>query len=66
MTVTPAPTHRLEVRNRGEFHTVSWNDAYKPTTTEADRLRELFSMIVGFIRENPEFKRLPGPLGGCE
>jgi hypothetical protein len=66
MKVTPAPTYRLEVRNRGEFHTVSWKDESKPTTAEADRLRDLFSMIVGFIHEHPEFKRLPASIGGCE
>ena len=61
----PAPTYRLEVRNEGAVHTVSWKDAYKPTTAEADRLRGLFSMVLGFIHEHPEFERLPPPAAGC-
>jgi len=62
----PYTTYRLEVRNGGVVHTVSWKDAYKPTTVEANRLRDLFSMMLGFIHEHPEYKRLPRPIGGCE
>ena len=62
----PSSSYRLAVRNGGVVHTVSWNDAFKPTTAEADRLRHLFSMIVGWINEHPEVKRLPPPTGGCE
>ena len=65
-TFHPAPTYRLEVRNGGVVHTVLWKDAYKPTTAEADRLRDLVSTVLGFIHENPEFKRLPRPTVGCE
>ena len=65
MTV-PYRTYRLEVRNAGVIHAVTWKDAYKPTTVEADRLRNLFSMVLGFIHEQPDFKRLPPPLAGCE
>jgi len=64
MTV-PYNTYRLEVRNSGVIHAVTWKDAYKPTTVEADRLRNLFSMVLGFIHEHPDFKRLPPPLAGC-
>jgi len=62
----PARTYRLEVRNGGVVHAVSWNDAFKPTTEDADRLRALFSMITGFIHEHPDFKRLPRPVASCE
>ena len=62
----PASRYRLEVRNGGVVHTVIWKDAYRPTTTEADRLRALLSMIVGFIHDHPNFKLLPRPIGGCE
>jgi hypothetical protein len=58
-------TYHLEVRNAGVIHTVSWKDAYKPTTAEADHLRDFFTMVLGFIHEHPEFKRLPHPTG-CE
>jgi len=66
MMTIPYDTYRFEVRNAGVVHTVSWRDSEKPTTVEADRLRDLFSMIRGFIYEHPEFKRLPAPIGGCE
>jgi hypothetical protein len=62
----PYNTYRLEVRNAGVVHAVVWKDADKPTTAEADHLRDLFSMVLGFIHEHPEFKRLPAPIGGCE
>jgi hypothetical protein len=65
-TNSDAPMYRLEVRNGGAAHTVSWYDAYRPTTTEADRLRDLFTMVLGFIHEHPEFKRLPRPTVNCE
>ena len=62
----PARTYQLEVRNGGVVHAVSWNDAFKPTTEEADRLRTFFSMITGFIHAHPDFKRLPRPVASCE
>jgi len=62
----PSPTYRLEVRNAGVVHTVTWEDAYKPTTAEADRLRNLFEMIIGFIHAHEDYKRLPPVLVGCE
>jgi hypothetical protein len=61
----PYTTYRLEVRNGGVVHSVRWKDAYTPTTAEADRLRNLFSMLLGFIHEHPEFKRLPRPTVVC-
>ena len=64
-TFGPARTYRLEIRISGLTHAVMWKDAYKPTTEEADRLRALFSMILRFIHSQPEFKRLPQPIGGC-
>ena len=44
---------------------MSWDDSNKPTTVEADRLRDFFSMVRGFIYEHPEFKRLPPLMVGC-
>lgn len=63
---SPAPTYRLEVRKEGAVHIVAWEDAYKPSSAEADRLRDLFSMVRDFIHEHQEFKRLPRPSVGCE
>jgi hypothetical protein len=33
---SPATTYRLEVRKDGAVHTVSWQDAYNPSSAEAD------------------------------
>jgi hypothetical protein len=65
-TTVPYTTYRLEVRHGGIVHAVVWKDAYKPTTAKADRLRDLFSMMLGFIHEHPEFKRLPRATVDCE
>jgi hypothetical protein len=65
-TKSPAPTYRLEVRKGETVHAVSWEDAYTPQTPEADRLRDLFSMVRASIHEHQEFKRLPRPAVGCE
>jgi hypothetical protein len=65
-TTSPSKTYRLEVRNAGIVHAVSWDDAHKPTTVEADRLRDLFLMVLGFIHDHPEFKRLPPAIPSCE
>jgi hypothetical protein len=64
-TFHPASTYRLEVRIGGITHVVTWKDAYRPTTEEADLLRALLSMILRFIHSQPEFKALPPPIGGC-
>jgi len=65
-TTVPAPTYRLEVRLSGAVHTVAWDDGSKPSSVEADRLRDLFLMMLRFIHEHPEFKRLPRPAIACE
>jgi hypothetical protein len=64
-TTRPSPTYHLDVRNGGVVHSVSWTDAYKPSSVEADRLRDLLSLLRGFIHEHPAFKRLPPPTVGC-
>src|SRR5580704_4173814 len=35
---SPYASYRLEVRNDGAVHTVSWAERFTPTTAEADRL----------------------------
>jgi hypothetical protein len=52
----PSNTYRFEVRNAGFVHTVVWRDSVKPTTVEADSLRDLFLMVRGFIHDHPKFK----------
>jgi hypothetical protein len=58
----PSRKYRMEVQNRGAVHTIVWDDGAKPTTERADRLRNLFSMVPGFIHDHPEFKRFPRPI----
>jgi hypothetical protein len=65
-TISPSTTYRLEVHSGETGHTVTWSDKSKPTTAEADQLRDLFSMIIGFIHEHPAFKRLERSSMGCE
>ena len=64
MTV-PYETYRLEVRIGGLTHAVSWKDAFKPTTKEADAFREVINMITAFVHNQPNFKRLPRSVVGC-
>jgi hypothetical protein len=64
--ISPGYKFRFEVRNAGVVHTVSWDDSSKPTTVEADRLRDFFTMVRDLIYDHPEFKRLPRPNVGCE
>ena len=65
MTI-PYETYRLEVRLGGLTHAVSWEDAFKPTTKEADRFRGLIDMITEFIHNHPNFRRLPRSSFGCQ
>jgi len=62
----PANNYRLEVQRGQNTHAVSWQDSQRPSTDEADRLRNLLAMIVGFISDHPAVKQLPPPIGGCE
>jgi hypothetical protein len=64
MTI-PYETYRLEVRIGGVSHAVFWEDAFKPTTKEADRLRALINTITAFIHNHPSFRRLPRSGFGC-
>jgi hypothetical protein len=64
MTI-PYETYRLEVRIGGLTHAVSWEDAFKPTTKEADGFRALINMITAFVHNQPNFKRLPRSNVGC-
>jgi hypothetical protein len=63
---SPSATYRLEVRRAGAVHIVKWDDADTPRSEEANRLLELFNLIIGFIDEHPDVKRLPRPRVVCE
>jgi hypothetical protein len=58
--VTPANRYSLTVRDDQRRHTVAWLDGIvQPTTPEADRLRELFQLIVSLIQAQPDILQLP-------
>lgn len=64
--VTPANRYYIRVRNGGVIKTVEWTDnIVEPTTQEAERLRQLFRMIVRMLAEHPDVKRLPVPTVAC-
>ena len=64
--ITPAWHYTLSVENGESKKLIRWTDEIvQPTTTEAERLRELFQMIVNMVREHPDFKRLPELNFGC-
>jgi hypothetical protein len=66
VTVTPSTIYRLEVRDAGVVHTVTWNDSSRPHTDAANRLLTLFDLLNRIIGERSEVKRLPVSKAGCE
>ena len=61
----PSEHYKLDVSSAGVSHSVSWHDAIRPSTLEADRLRMLFTTIKAVIADLPEVKSLPRPRIGC-
>jgi hypothetical protein len=64
--VVPAWHYTLSVENGESKKMIRWTDEIvQPTTPEADRLRELFQIIVNMVHEHPEFMQLPELNFGC-
>lgn len=64
--VTPASRYRWIVRSAGRTTTVAWLDEIvKPNPPEAQRLRDLATLMVNLIESRPEVKQLPQPNVGC-
>lgn len=63
--IAPSTTYRLEVRRMGAVHIVEWDDADSPRSERANRLLELFNVIIGFIDEHHDVKGLPRPRVVC-
>jgi hypothetical protein len=62
----PANRYHILVRDAGREKTVDWLDEIvSPTSPDADRLRDLFSMIKGILRSMPEVQNLPKPRYAC-
>lgn len=64
--VMPASLYAFKVRSNGVTKEVFWkDDIIRPTTVEADRLRELAQLIRSIIGAKPAVQMLPRPMGAC-
>jgi hypothetical protein len=61
----PANHYRLEVRNAGAMHVVSWRDGIAPSTDEANQLRTMLATIIDMVRRLPQVQRLPVAQVAC-
>jgi len=58
--VTPAYRYHLTVRNADREHSVAWEDnIIDPNPLESSRLRELFHLIFGLVKTQPDVAKLP-------
>ena len=56
----------LMVENGKSKTSVRWtDDIVQPTTAKADRLRELFRLIIQMVQEDPGYQQLPEVNFGC-
>ena len=50
----------LTVENGESKTSIRWtDDIVQPTTSKADRLRELFQLIIHMVHEHPGYQQLP-------
>lgn len=58
--------YALMVRNGESIISIRWtDDMVQPTTAKADRLRELFRLIIPMVEEHPDYQQLPEVNFGC-
>ena len=56
----------LMVENGESKTSIRWtDDMVQPTTRNADRLRELFRLIIQMVQEHPGYQGLPDVRFGC-
>lgn len=56
----------LMVQNGESRISIRWTDnIVQPTTAKADRLRELFKLIIQMVQEYPDYQQLPEVNFGC-
>jgi hypothetical protein len=56
----------LMVQNGKSRTSIRWTDnIVQPTTPKADRLRELFQLIIQMVEEDPGYQQLPEVKFGC-
>jgi hypothetical protein len=61
---TPYSTYYFKVEYDSKIKELWWVDEIHNQNTEADKLRELVSLIINAISATEEFKKLPTPKGG--
>lgn len=62
----PYSRYEFLVQNDTVRTNITWNDEIsRPTTTEADNLRDLITFLQTLIEARPEMQQLPSPIGGC-
>ena len=56
----------LMVQNGGSKTSIRWTDNFvQSTTAKADRLRELFRLIIQMVQEHPDYQELSEVKFGC-
>lgn len=64
--VVPAMNYGFTVRNAAHTYRVQWRDnIVEPTTPEAERLRELATLIINVIDQQQAVRQLPELQAGC-
>ena len=61
---TPYSTYYFKVEYDSKIKELWWVDEIHNQNTEADKLRELISLIINIISATEEFKEMPTPKGG--
>jgi hypothetical protein len=61
----PGYHYRLTVQDAGRRHSVVWHDNARPSTPEADRLRQLFTTMRQVISAHPKVQQLPRANAAC-
>ena len=59
--VTPFNSYYFRVQNGNVTKELRWDDEITNPNAQADKLRELITLITGIIRSKPAYQRLPEP-----
>jgi hypothetical protein len=62
--IAPAYTYKLHIKYQTEIKEFYWKDEITNQNIEADKLRELFYLIIGIIQSKEEYQALPPAKGG--
>jgi hypothetical protein len=62
----PHPRYEFTLRNNTLLKTITWEDAIaRPTSDDADQLRDLIAFLKTTVEVHAELKRLPPLVEGC-